>query len=228
VTQHPRTLTTLSLAAALLVGASSAHAEMKVVSRAGVWTVSAGTADIGRPMCSMTTTSGIRSVYVKWMLTGFFVHLGKDNWKVPAGVEMPLSLRFDQDAPFKGTAKGHFRRPKLIELNIDAADTRRFIDEFGGGDRMTVTFSGNEPEWVLRMDGSDTVATKFAECIAAVNKKYGGRATQPFDTPQSDASPSQPWLPSPQKPATPPSPKKVPTVPYKVTPRGYEQQEDTI
>jgi hypothetical protein len=170
------------VAAVALVGASSAHAQMKVVSRAGAWTVSAGTSNDGKPMCSMTTVNDIRNVYFKWTLASFFVHVGKDNWNVPRGAEMPLSLRFDQDAPFKGTAKAHVSRTKMIELVIDAADLRRFIDQFGGADRLTITFGGNESEWVLRMDGSDTIAPKFAECIATVNKKFGGkRATQPFD-----------------------------------------------
>jgi hypothetical protein len=188
-----RSLTIPLLAAALFVGASSAHAEMKVVARAGAWSASAGTADTGKPMCQMASTNNdIRTVQIKWVVVdGLFLHVGKDNWKVPVGVEMPLAIRFDQETPFKVTAKGLADHPRWIELKIDdATDARHFVDQFRTAAKLSVSFpGGNEREWVLSMDGSDTIVRKFTECVAAVKKKYDGPATQPFadKTPPKDA-----------------------------------------
>jgi hypothetical protein len=191
-----RTLTIPLLAAALLVGASSAHAEMKVVARAGAWSAAAGGAsDTGKPMCQMTNNSDIRSFHIKWLpVDDLFINIGKDNWKVPAGVEMPLVIRFDQETPFKVTANGAADYPRYIGLKIDdAADARRFMEQFKTAAKLSISFpGGSEREWVLSMDGSDTIAQKFTECIAALMKKYGGPATQPFDSQRfTDKPPSK-------------------------------------
>jgi hypothetical protein len=192
-----RTLTIPLLAAALLVGASSAHAEMKFVARAGAWSALAGTtSDTGKPICQMTNNSDIRSFHIKWMVgDGLFIQVGKDNWKVPAGVEMPLTIRFDQETPFKVTAKGKGAdHPRWIELKIDdAADARRLVDQFRTAAKLSISFpGGGEREWVLSMDGSDRIAQKFTECVAALKKKYEGPATQPFDAgPSADKRPSK-------------------------------------
>jgi uncharacterized membrane protein YhaH (DUF805 family) len=219
-----------ALAATLLVGASSANAAMKEISRVGSWTMFAGTAtDNDKPMCQMTSTNDIRAVHIKWQPDGYYVHVVKDNWNVPSDIRMPLAVRFDQEEPFTGKATSIPNWPKWISLKLDDADVaRRFLDQFSAADRMTINFGGSEREWVMRMNGSDAILPKFAECIAAVNKKYGGaNATQPFDKPDKPATspfadmpqpdnPSQRWLPAPP-------PKKVPTKPYRVTPRGFER-----
>jgi hypothetical protein len=193
-----RNLTTLSLAAALMLGASSVHAEMKQVERAGVWTAFAGTADDGLPMCRMSSTADVRYVHVKWTISGLFLHVVKLNWRIPAGTEMPMTIRFDQEESFKGTAKR--RLDQSVEFRIpETLDARRFVDQFATADRMRITFSGNEREWVMGMDGSDTVAQKFTRCVAVLKKKMGP-ATQPFDadeTPQ--AQPSQPFDSQPKQ-----------------------------
>ena len=185
-----RALTIPLLAAALLVGASSAHAEMKVVARASAWSASAGTSsDLGKPMCMMTTHSDIRSFHIKWVVgSDLFIHVSKDNWKVPVGVEMPLVIRFDQETPFKVTAKGMADHPRFVEIKIDdAADARRLLDQLRTAGKLSVSFpGGSEREWALSMDGSDTIARKFTECVAALKKKYVEGATQPFtDKPPS-------------------------------------------
>jgi hypothetical protein len=79
----------------------------------------------------------------------------------------------------------------MLHLKIgDAADVRRFVDQFRTAAKLRVSFpGGSEREWVLSMDGSDTIARKFTECVAALRKKYGGPATQPFDARQSTDKP---------------------------------------
>jgi hypothetical protein len=213
-TKAMQALTTLlfSTALALTLGASSAHAEMKVVARSGVWAASAGTtSDTNKPMCQMHATSDIRSVYVKWTLgPGLFIHINKDTWKIPQGSEMPIAMRFDQEKPFKSTAKP-LQNPRWfnwIEVWIkDEADARRFIDQFASADRMMITFGGNEGEWNLRLDGSDTIARKFSECIAALKKQYGN-STQPFDS-ETNKRPTQPFG-SEQQPSESTTKKKRP------------------
>jgi len=177
-----RALTGLLLAAALLGVSSDARAATKQVAKAGVWTAFAGTGDDGKPMCRLTSGGGIRTVHVKYGYGGLFIHVFKPNWRIHLGTVMPLSIRFDEEEPFEATAKRHTTNERLIELQIhESADARRFIDQFATSDKMHITFSGNEREWTLHLDGSDTVAQKFMECVAAVRKKMGP-ATQPFET----------------------------------------------
>jgi len=177
-----KTLAALSLVAALLVGASSAHAQMKIAARAGAWTAYVGINADGKPMCRMTSTSDIRNVHVKWASGNLFIHLVKDNWKIPVHTEMPLAIQFDEEAPFEGTAKSTLGGAHVIEFVVrETADARRFIDQFATADRMRIKFGGNEHDWVMRMDGSDTIARRFTNCVAAVKKKMGP-ATQPFET----------------------------------------------
>lgn len=217
-----KTLTTLSLAAALLIGASSVHAEMKPVARVGVWVANAGTTtdDTNQPMCSMAQSLDIRRVYVKWTIAHqLFLHIGKDTWNIPVGIEVPVAIRFDQDAPFKGSAKRLGQRAAWIEFRVDAADALRFIDQFATADKMRVAFdNGNERDWTLRMDGSDTIAQKFTDCVAALKKKYGN-PTHPFDSDETAGSKKAPRQPFGSAPGAPVVPKKVPTQPFKVAPR---------
>jgi hypothetical protein len=208
-----RTLVTLSLSIALLLAASSAHAEMKPYAQAGAWTASAGTNSDGKPMCMMAATNDIRAVRVKWALApGLFVHFTKDNWNVPAGSEMPIAIRLDDRETFKGTARRSEKlRANMIEYHIkDAAEAMRFIDRFSAADTMRIAFSGNERDWTFRLDGSDTIAEKFSECIAALKKKQGP-VTQPFDP---DAKPPQPFDPDAKPPQPLPS---VPIAPVRQT-----------
>jgi hypothetical protein len=185
-TKTMKTLTTVLLAAALLVGASSAQAQMKPVARAGAWVALAGTArDTNRLMCQMTSLGDqARSVQIKWIGGDLGAHIGKPNWKIPMGVQMPMAIRFDQEAPFKVVATGVANFPSWIEVQISADNAQRFLDQFASADKMHVTFqSGNEREWTLSMDGSDMVVQKFNECVAALKKKLGP-TTQPFDADQ--------------------------------------------
>jgi hypothetical protein len=191
-----RQLTIPLLAAALLVGASSANAEMKVVARAGALSASAGTTPgDGKPTCEMANRADIRTFLIRWNVgSELFIQVSKDNWKVPAGLEMPLAIRFDQEVPFKFTAKGKPDQPRWIEFLIgDAADARHFVDQVSTAAKLSVSFpGGSEREWVLNMDGSDTIARKFTECVAALKKKYVEGATQPFGSQQPiDKSPSK-------------------------------------
>jgi hypothetical protein len=96
-------------------------------------------------MCQMTSVNNdIRTVQIKWvMVDELFLHVGKDNWKVPVGVEMPLAIRFDQETPFKVTAKGLADHPRLIELKIDdATDARHFVDQFRTAAKLSISFPG--------------------------------------------------------------------------------------
>lgn len=175
-------LRTFMLAAALTLGASSAHAEMQRIAARGAWVALAGTtSDTNRPMCQMNSAGDpARTVAIKWVNDSLYAHIGKANWQIPKGIQMPLSIRFDQETPFEGKAIPVPNYRRWIELRIGDDNERRFIEQFATADRMRVTFSGDEREWSLRMDGSDTIAQKFTYCITALKKKMGP-ATQPFD-----------------------------------------------
>jgi hypothetical protein len=199
-----RTLTTLSLAAALMLGASSAHADMKELARWGVWAAYSGTDDENKPVCSIVVNGDVRSLHIKWQPGhGLFIHARKETWDVPANFPMPMIMQFDNDAPLKGTASRHagIKHGKTIQYTIGYNDTaKRFMERFASSYRMRVTFpGGSERDWNMSMEGSRVIANHFARCVVDLGHRHAGQLhnsqphnSQPHNKPKA-MQPTQPF-----------------------------------
>jgi hypothetical protein len=187
-----KSLKSLLLIAALLGSVSSAAADIRFYASSGAWRAFAGTGAKGTPMCGMTVIgdAGKRLVMVKWQLgkRAIFVQLTKESWNIPAGIEMPIEVRFDSGGPFTGTAESLSDNRQMIEVSIANDDgdgssnnLKSFMAQFMAAQKMIFSFpGGTEGDWFASMEGSRTIGAKFIECTNVYEKRYGGNTTQPY------------------------------------------------
>lgn len=187
-----KSLRYIAFAAALLASGSAAQAKMDVIGQVGAWRVSAGTNNEGNPMCSMSTFGDNgRSAYIKWQSnssTSLFVHLYKNGWNIPPGIEMPLTVQFDSAMTFTGIAKKLTVRTNAIEAAIRSGVGARGVDEavsflkhFVSSSAMSFKFpGGSEPDWHAPMAGSKPIGRRFTKCIVDFDRARKGGSTQPF------------------------------------------------
>jgi hypothetical protein len=192
-------LTRLALAAAMLASASGAYAQTETFARSGAWTAFHGRNNAGSLTCGMSIVGAEgRIAMIKWQSTdsGLFVHIGKDGWSIPLGVEMPIEIQFDRMPKLEGMAasrtdKGQYA--KMIEIWIKKeSEIASFMDNFMAADKMYVSFpGGSEKPWVAKMDGSETIGRHFKHCVADFIAEGEKKSTQPFGStqPHSPTSP---------------------------------------
>jgi hypothetical protein len=210
-----KSLRYIAFAAALLAGGSGANAQTETYARSGAWTAFHGRNNAGSYTCGMSIVGGEgRIAMIKWQSSddGLFIHIGKDGWSIPLGVEMPIEIQFDNAPKLEGIAVGRTDKgqyAKLIEVGIKKEEISSFMENFMAAEKMYVSFpGGSEKPWAAKMDGSETIGRHFKHCVADFSAKkstqpYGSTqpfgsnsGTQPFDSKKSPTKPSKPKLDS--------------------------------
>jgi len=125
-------------------------------------------------------------------------------------------MEIDQFPPITG-GQGIVFNSNTLSFTVSPDFTKEFVHELTSGLYLTVRFQGNEPPWVIPLDGTTGIWPAYMRCadgvapsfVAMLNQgqpqPYAG--TQPYNTPQT----SQPYVPSapaPQ-PYNPPQPNTV-------------------
>jgi hypothetical protein len=200
----------LYLAAALLLGATSANAlDLKV---SGYWTAFLSSTTKGTPICGMSTrlANGSGSLLIKYIYGQDFLtgHIIKPSWRFPAGdgISVPLTIGVDRNPIISGDAIG-YRSPaglQMLEFYItpEKYSIDQFLLDFAKAARFWVRFDqGTEKPWVLDMTGSAEVAAVFRTCTMRLIGEAKS-ATQPYGKPQA-TQPTQPYGNQPAQPAQP-------------------------
>src|SRR5688572_4914145 len=92
--------------------ASTAVAETKTIATAGNWTAFAGRDEENRPVCGVRASDPENSptrrvLMVKWWSGGanLAIQAAKASWRIPAGTQMRMTLRFDGGTRSVGRVK---------------------------------------------------------------------------------------------------------------------------
>ncbi len=186
----------LMASAAVLLMATSAQAEPKVLSRSGAWTTFYTVNDTNIPMCGMSIeghlTGGATRLFVKYNAGGdkLFIQIYNDGWRIPENTEIPGYIVFDTSPRFPFTANGGMSsrtRSGVVTLSIAADAALDFLHEFSEAKKIIIGFdSGTQTPMELNMQGSRDAANVFKRCNASIDEA-AAKAPQPFakkDTPQ--------------------------------------------
>ena len=200
-------------AAAIALLATTAHAS-QLLSAEGRWkTTFHVTQDV--PMCVASTewrsASGdlIGMVLLKGMKDGsMFFHLVRTSWRLPLGVEVPLTVSFDNGVHARQaigrttkTTASRENYGNMVEITVRSDAIASVLDDFAESQTMVVTFvQGNEPPWRADMTGSRTAARTLAECVVRIGGNVA--AAPPVTSPvgPSATSPVGPKATSPVAP----------------------------
>lgn len=197
-------------ALALLTTAAQAQSQPKptFTYQQGSWSVIAGPASDGAPICSLRLQGPDRALHVKYSFKRiFFVHIIKTGWSpFPAGVSIPLTYTFDQLPPTPMDAKGYIipaSGASVVEFFINPPPAAsEFLERLSHSGKLIVKFtSGNEPQWISDLTGSRPAVKAFDDCMAKISAMTASK-TLPFNsnTPtQTEPFPIQPQpTPTPQ------------------------------
>jgi hypothetical protein len=182
----------LFLTAVATVGlfATAARADVRTIYHAGAWDAVAGTVDDGTWMCGARITGADRVFIVKWFekTHNVAIHVGKRSWVIPPGTKVNMTLRFDQNDVWSGSAEAF--AGSMLELGIN--NPAKFLLELGQANTLEIAFpDGSEGAWVARMVGSQAAIARMQACVRdrvqpaeAPTQPFGrGTPTQPFNQP---------------------------------------------
>ena len=214
----------LRIVVALLVicAAWPLRAETQRLDKAAYWNLFAGTTTGGTVVCGISTSfPDGRYFMLKW----FFGHdhltfqASKPGWKIPPGVQAPVSLKFDDiEEPWSGIAVGHEHDATMLEWRLPNANIRKFIHDFTVSGYMDLNFvSGSEPPWPINLTGNSAMVNKMVACVLAVAPNnetnpfnYTRPTTQPYTS--QPFAPQQPFSPSDNAPTPAPVPVPMPAI----------------
>jgi len=204
----PVSIPTIYAACVLTLAASTAAAETKTIATAGNWVAFAGRDEENRPVCGVRASDpenspNRRVLMVKWWSggTNLAIQAAKVSWRIPAGTQMRMTLRFDGGAPLSGTGQVHANRPNMVHIGINPEATLGFVVDFVTAKAMTMSFpDGSEHPWSINMQGSGTTGRALVDCISAINGIDKEESRQPFapDAPSTSAPPAR--APQPTRP----------------------------
>jgi hypothetical protein len=172
----------------------------------------------GIPMCSMQSqislpNNAVGYVMIKWSTQ--FPHpslqLSKTNWRFPSDMQVPFSIDLDNGRrQFVGVSRVNTNiKNTFIEVAIGADEGNgSWLDDFASSGTMTIKFSGNEPQWTVKMAGSRDAAKSFRSCLNRLNENG-----------PPDERPTSPVPDVPDTSSQFGTPKPVPTVPIR-KPKG--------
>jgi len=161
----------LTVAAAILLAASAAHADTRTIARAGAWEAFGGTTTQGRPLCGVsTTTTDGRYVGVK-MFQGnetFTIQVGWKQWTIKDGAKQDVHMMMDGNPRWRASASGmHFGDGDAgLEFNVASSQLLDFVRQFTDSNRLLLQFpGGGAQDWAISLAGTTAVSTAFSNCI---------------------------------------------------------------
>jgi hypothetical protein len=185
--------------------------QMRDLARAGAWTAYGGGSESGKPVCGVMVRGSDRSMHIKYFQGGnsLVVHVFKNSWRIPAGIEIPVDLSIDQNPGWRASALA-LNNGRGIQFQIGRDSLSRFEPLFRAGNAMRLRFmEGNEQPWVAQLRGSNQVSEAFVRCMRIINQAAGGGgapdSTQPFSGSRAPQAPTQPFgnAAPPQAPSQP-------------------------
>lgn len=160
---------------------TAASAQTYEIARNGFWTAYKGHSNARTPVCGIFSSGTDRTMHFKWYWPDAFmiVHVFKDTWRIPEGVEIPVRISIDRYGPWVATAIRHGERSIEWQIPIDNVD--QFEREFRAGNQLVLEFlQGNEQPWVSNLRGSWGIMDAFSRCMAALNRENNAPTSQPF------------------------------------------------
>ncbi len=207
------TLRTGVTALVLGVLAGPAGAEMTVYYHVGSWDAFSGPGADSKPVCGIGSINpgDSRSFSLRFAIGGDSVifQVKKPNWNIPANTQIAMVLQIGLDTPWNLQGAGN---GQMVEWSLDRNAIQTFDAQFRRAGSMTLTFpSGNEPPWIVGLNGSTAISNAFGKCVTTMTAR--AQAQQPAPVP---SGPTQPFGQAPTQPVTQ-GPTPEPTQP--ITPR---------
>ena len=172
----------LLTAAAFLLMATGANAQLTDLSTSGQWTSFA----FGPGLCGVRTdlTDGQSNAQLMVKFErggqGLFVQAFKNTWDFDDQHMKKIHARFTFDTAqynMVGTAVAAMNGADAkVEFQIAPSATAEFLELFSDGALFTIDWKhGNEPRWAASLDGSRHAGQVFSACVGLI----GGSVTPP-------------------------------------------------
>ena len=158
----------LAVAAIAVVGV--ADAAVTKLASVGSWELYGGTADDGKPVCSMSSSGNGLYFGVKYYKgdSGLTIQVSHSDWKLKDGLKIKTTMQFDKGSPWSANASSfHWSSGEAaLELLIPNSSIDAWIEEFAAADSMLLSFPDEKAvdDWQLDLAGSSTIAQRMETC----------------------------------------------------------------
>ncbi len=193
--------------------AAEAVAQVRTIESRGLWTAFEGTGPDQVALCGIATAGGDRQISISQSAgeTGLIIAFDKNNWEIPDGTAIPVSIQIDGRAQPGLNGRGSGQK---VSAELQFALTIGLMRALRQGSQIRIDFpSGNEPYWSGGLSGTSAAIDAFNACRG----RFAAATTQPLAPPPAAPSPtaapaSQPFVSPPPPPlAMPPSLPVIPT-----------------
>ncbi len=170
----------------LLVFPGLASAQTEWMAQLNQWSVGFETGTDG-PYCRLVWDSHLGStVEFRASHTATRWLVAKDGWTIPAGTATVVTI---VDGKRNHAAPATFFDGRTLQLftkdgkTTDGPTKRLITEAFQGRPDLQLTFSGNEPAWIVPVSRVQTLYPEFVQCMARLNgpaPQVGTASDQPF------------------------------------------------
>ena len=148
----------------------TAEAKMTTLGNAGFWTVSGGTTDSGKGLCTMYSSGNGLWFGVKYFKGDekLTVQVSQTKWTVKDDTKIKVKMKIDAESPWSANATGFHMSDgdAALEFSIPSKEITTFIKEFSSGETLFLGFPESKvDDWTISLKGSTAIAQKLADCI---------------------------------------------------------------
>lgn len=158
----------------------SAHADVITYAHANGWEAFGGTSDNNTPMCGMSSRGDGKWFGIKYFDGNeyFTIHLSDSKWRAKNGLDVTLSMQFDEESPWSATASS-FHMPDgdaALEFAVSFKKIGAWVREFRDSDQLIVSFPNQSVEaWDVDLAGTNEITDHFVECLKAMQNWRGSK-----------------------------------------------------
>lgn len=169
-------LAPLTAAAVLVAGISAAQAEVTTFARVGAWEAFGGTTNNGQGVCGVSTSGDGKYIGVKYYKgdSTLTIQISSDKWKVNNGVKIAVTMKFDDESPWKarGTSFHMSDGDAALQFEINDDQLDRWMREFRRSNTLIIGFpNDNVSDWRASLRGTSAIADAMSNCLSAMRRR---------------------------------------------------------
>ena len=168
--------TTLAAASVIALCAGVARAEVTTFSRAGTWEAFGGTSNSGQSLCGVSTEGDGKYVGVKYYRgdASLTLQLSNKTWTVKDGAKVSVTMKFDDESPWKATATAFHMSDGDAALQFEISENQldRWMAEFRRSYNLIIGFPNDKvADWRASLRGTSAIADSMSECLRAMKRR---------------------------------------------------------
>jgi len=148
--------------------------EVRTLAESAGWSAYRGTTSSGQRICGMAASGGGRWIGIKYFEgdSRITIQLSKDTWKVRNGLDVKVTMQFDDLDPWSATANSFHMDDGdgALQFGIGSRNIGQFAMEFVRSNTLYVRFPNQDTigDWQVDLEGTPQVTLAWARCLKSL------------------------------------------------------------